>query len=367
MRAKWISLFVPIFVISGFAVAQGQEASGVDSVYFIDHVMPLISKLGCNQTTCHGSLKGKGGFSLSMFAAGPEDDFATLAKSTEARRVNPVEPGKSLFLLKATGSIPHEGGQLLQVGSPEYNVLASWVAQGARWGDEQAPKLVSITVTPEEQVLEKGGTHQLSATAVFSDGSQKDITHRAVYTSSEEGVAAVDGTGKVQASDFGQSHIVVSYLRQTDTVRIVVPQPLPSPFPNVAPNNRIDELVFAKLQQLGLPPSELCSDHEFLRRIHLDVIGTLPTPDEVRAFLADADPQKRSKLVDRLLARDEFADFWALKWGDLLRVKTGVGVTRPAGAGTYYRWVRRALFSDPGSGSDRKGEDAAVGLRVGRE
>ena len=343
MRAKRISLFVPILVISGFAVAQGQEASGVDSVYFIDDVMPLVSKLGCNQTKCHGSLKGQGGFRLSMFAAEPEDDFAALAKSTEARRVNPVEPGKSLFLLKATSSIPHEGGQRVQVGSPEYNVLASWVAQGAPWGDEQAPKLVSVTVIPEEQVLQKGEAQQLSATAVFSDGSQKDVTHRAVYTSSEERVAAVDGTGKVQASDFGESHVVVTYLRQTDTVRIVVPQPLPSPFPNVAPNNKIDEFVFAKLQKLGIPPSELCSDHEFLRRIYLDAIGTLPTPDEARAFLADTDPQKRSKLVDRLLTREEFADFWALKWGDLLRIKTGVGVTRPAGAGTYYRWVRESI------------------------
>src|SRR3972149_4718749 len=121
MRAKRISLLVPILVMSGFAVAQGQEASGVDSVYFIDDVMPLISKLGCNQTKCHGSLKGKSGFRLSMFGAEPEDDFADLAKSMEARRVNTVEPDKSLFLLKATGSIPHEGGQLVQVGSPEYH------------------------------------------------------------------------------------------------------------------------------------------------------------------------------------------------------------------------------------------------------
>ncbi|MFV1965691.1 MAG: DUF1553 domain-containing protein [Pirellulaceae bacterium] len=353
MTRKTISLSLLTFAIAAI-VSPGGDVSAEEpagdskngSLHFVNDVMPLLSKLGCNEAKCHGSLKGKSGFKLSMFGSELGEDFAALTKSAEARRINKVEPDKSLFLLKATASIPHEGAKTsrIQVGSPEYKTLAAWVAQGALWGDEQTPTLVSIKVTPEEeQILQKGGAHQLSATATFSDGSQKDVTRYALYTSSEASVAAVDGTGKVQAGDFGESDILVAYMRQTGTVRIVVPQPLPSPFPNVAPNNKIDEFVFAKLQKLGIPPSELCSDQEFLRRVYLDLIGTLPTPDEARAFLADSDARKRSKLIDRLFEREEFAYFWALKWSDLLRIKSGVGVIRPTAGETYYRWVRESI------------------------
>ncbi len=352
MTRKTVSLCLLIFAISALVSPGGdapaEEPAGGSKtglVDFVNDVMPLLNKLGCNAAKCHGSLKGKSGFKLSMFAGELGEDFAALTKSAEARRINKVEPDKSLFLLKATASIPHEGAKTvqLQVGSPEYHTLATWVAQGALWGDEQAPKLVSIKVTPQEQILPKGAAHQISATAAFSDGSQKDVTRLALYASSDEKVAAVDGNGKVQASDFGESHVLVNYMRQTSVVRIVVPQPLPSPPPNVAPSNKIDEFVFANLQKLGIPPSQLCTDQEFFRRVYLDLIGTLPTPDEARAFLADSDPQRRSKLIDRLLERDEFADCWALKWADLLRIKSGVGVIRPAAGEAYYRWIRESI------------------------
>ena len=349
MTRKTISLSLFAFAIlalvsPGDDVSAGEPAGGSTngSVHFVNDVMPLLSKLGCNVAKCHGSVKGKGGFKLSMFGSELGEDYAAFTKSAEGRRVNKVEPDKSLFLLKATASIPHEGAKTaqLQVGSAECNMLAAWVAQGALWGDEQAPKLVSIQIAPEEQILQKGEAHQIAAVATFSDGSRKDVTRHAHYASSDEKVAAVDGNGKVQAGDSGESHVLISYMRQNDTLRIIVPQPLPSPFPNVAPNNKIDEFVFAKLRKLGIPPSELCSDQEFLRRVYLDLLGLLPTPDEARAYLADSDPQKRSKLVDRLLERDEdFADFWALKWADLLRIKSGVGVLRPAAGEIYYRWI----------------------------
>ncbi len=354
MTRKTVSLSLLIFAISAL-VSPGSDAPAAEpaggsnngSVHFANDVMPLLNKLGCNAAKCHGSLKGKSGLKLSMFGSELGEDFAALTKSAEARRINKVEPDKSLFLLKATASIPHGGAKTarIQVGSPEYQMLVAWIAQGALWGDEQAPRLVSIEVATEEQTLQKGTAHQISATATFSDGSRKDVTSHALYASFDETVAAVDGNGKVQASDFGESHILVTYMRQTDVVRIVVPQPLPSPLPlpNVAPSNKIDEFVFAKLQKLGIPPSELCSDQEFFRRVYLDLIGTLPTPDEARAFLADSDPQRRGKLVDRLLERDEFADFWALKWADLLRIKSGVGVIRPAAGEAYYRWIRESI------------------------
>jgi len=290
----------------------------------------------------------KGGFQLSMFGSNPADDYSALTKSAAGRRINKIEPPKSLFLLKATASIAHEGAQAvkIQAGSPEYNLLVSWVAQGASWGDQKQPELLSIAVLPREQTLQISEIRQLSVTAIFADGAKRDVTRYAVYAPADKTLATVDGDGKVQANNYGEVPIVVSFMRRFDTVRITVPQPLPSPFPAVQVSNKIDEFVFAKLKTLGIPPSQVCPDHVFLRRVYLDVLGALPTPDEARVFLSDKDPKKRSKLVDRLLGDERFAGFWAMKWGDLLRIKTGVGVTRPAAAATYYRWVRDSLAHD---------------------
>ena len=343
MRTTAISLFLFALAISGSAEAQDPSTNG-DSVYFFNDVMPLVNRLGCNATACHGSATGKSGFKLSMFGAEPGRDYEALAKSAGGRRVNKIEPAKSLFLLKATENIPHQGGQKVKVGSAEYNLLASWVARGVPWADEARAKLVSIKVSPEVQTLEKGETRKLTTTAVFSDGTEKDVTGRADYRSAEEKVAAVDDQGQVKAEDFGQAAIVVSYLRRFATVRIVVPQKLPSPFPELQANNKIDELVYAKLKELGIPPSELCTDHQFLRRVYLDVIGRLPTADQAREFLADADPQKRGKLIDRLLGCDEFADYWALKWGDLFRIKSEYPSNLwPNAVQAYHRWVRDSI------------------------
>ncbi len=348
MKTKVLPLLVVMLSFSGSVSAQAADpphtpSKDDGSVYFISHVMPLITKLGCNQTKCHGSLKGKSDFKLSMFGAEPAADYAALTKSAEGRRVNKVEPLKSLFLLKATASIPHKGKQRLQVGSPKYNTLAAWVAQGTPWAAETQPALVSVDVLPQEQILQKGKTGQISATATFADGTKKDVTRVAVYKSLEERVAVVDENGTITAADSGESAIVVTYMRRSAVTRAVVPQVLPAPFPQVAAKNKIDELVYAKLKKLGIPPSERCSDHVFVRRVFLDAIGTLPTPDEARAFLSDSDPQKRSKLIERLLDREEFVDFWALKWSDLLRIKTGVGVVRPAAGKRYYEWVRESI------------------------
>jgi len=334
------------FAISGVAFAQDAPPDK-PSVYFTSDVKPLFDRYGCNQSKCHAAAKGKGGFKLSMFGAEPDVDYTALAKLVAGRRVNRIEPTKSLFLLKATASIEHGGGKRLEVGSPEYSTLASWVAQGMPYRDESAPELVSIKVTPEEQLLEKGKTQQLQVKAVFSDGTEKDATTGAVYSSAAEEVAVADAGGKVTAAGFGQSTIVVSYMRRFDTVRIIVPQPLPSPFPEVKPNNEIDELVLTKLKVLGIPPSDLCSDEEFLRRVYLDTIGTLPTPDEVRAYLTDADPQKRSKLIDHLLGCEEFANFWALKWGDLFRIKSEYPSNLwPNAVQAYHHWIRDSIVNN---------------------
>jgi len=346
MRPAAITLLVLTFVIAAARPARGAEEQvpGNGPVHFVNDVMPLVNKLGCNLSACHGAQFGQGGFKLSMFGADSKDDQEALTKQAEGRRINRVEPLKSLFLLKATASLPHEGGKKFEVGSAEYNLLAAWVVQGAKWGEKSAPKLVSVEVSPDQKALEKGATQQLAVAAVFSDESRKDVTDYAAFTSTERKVAAVDAGGIVKAEDVGQAYVIASYMRQSDNVRIVVPQPLPSGFPEVAANNKIDELVIAKLKELGIPPSDLCSDHEFLRRLYLDVTGTLPTTEEARAFLGDADPQKRSKLVDRLLASNEFANFWALKWGDLFRMKSEYPSNLwPNAVQTYHQWIRNSI------------------------
>ncbi|MHC4399228.1 MAG: DUF1549 domain-containing protein, partial [Planctomycetota bacterium] len=357
MRFRAICLFLVMLAAASLGLAHAAdepkpapakvelpEGPGGDSAYFVQDVMPLLSKLGCNASKCHGAGRGKGGFRLSMFGAEPQLDYQALAKWAEGRRINRVEPAKSLFLQKATAAISHGGGRKIEAGSADYQTLLSWVIQGAAVSDEQAPELVSIEVAPGKQLLDKGKTQQISATAVYSDGSRKDVTRQSLYRSLDEGVATVDQNGNVKAEGFGQTAIVASHMRRFGVVSIVIPQPLPTPFPEPAPNNKVDELVFAKLKELGIPPSDLCSDEEFLRRVYLDVIGTLPTPDEARAFLADEDPKKRDKLIDRLLDCEEFADFWALKWGDLMRIKSEYPSNLwPNAAQAYHRWIRDSI------------------------
>ena len=345
---------VPIAVVAklGDSTASAQVVASVkeaknESAYFLRDVMPLVTKLGCNVALCHGSALGKGEFRLSMFGAEPDADYEALTKVHLGRRVNRVEPIKSLILLKATNAVAHAGGAKIQPNSLEYTMLASWVAQGIPWGDDKLHKPVAVKVSPKEKVLPKGEGQQLLARAVYADGSERDVTRTASFASSDPAVTSADPSGRVKAEGFGEAVVSVTFMRRSDTVRVLTPQPLPTPFPKIDPNNKIDELVFAKLQKLGFPPSELCSDEVFLRRVYLDVIGSLPKPEEARAYLADLDPKKRSKLIDRLLDRDEYADFWALKWGDLLRIKSEYPVrVWPRGVLTYYRWVRNSIAAN---------------------
>jgi hypothetical protein len=318
-----------------------------DSVYFTRDVMPVITRLGCSTVQCHGAAAGKGDLRLSLFGADPALDYDALTRAAGGRRIDRLEPLESLLLLKTTGAIPHEGAQPLRPEQPEYAVLVAWLKQNAPWGDADEPKLVSIKVSPKEQTLQKGATQQLATAAIYSDGSQRDVTRQAIYTSIDPKAASVDAAGQVRAEGCGDSVVVASYMRVSDAARVLIPRPLPQPFPQFQPNNRIDELVFADLKQLGIPPSEVCGDEALLRRVSLDLIGTLPTPDEVRAFLQDQEPAKRSKLIDRLMEREEFADYWALKWGDLLRIKSEFPVRLwPKGAQTYYRWVHQSIVEN---------------------
>lgn len=332
------------FMLTVAGLASAESKASKPTVDFNHQVMPIINRLGCNQSQCHGAPMGKGGLRLSMFGTNPQDDYDALTKEVEGRRINRIEPLGSLVLLKASAAISHGGGRRMELGSSDYETLAAWLKQGAIREDPRQPKLVSIKATPAEQTIARGETSPLRAMAVFADGAQRDVTRDVTFKSLDAKVASVDSAGTIKAEGYGQTAVVIAYLRRSAVVRVIVPRPLASGFPKIEPNNKIDELVFSHLKRLGITPSPVCTDEVFLRRVYLDTLGMLPTPGEAKAFLADRDPQKRSKLIDRLLDRDEFADFWAMKWGDLLRIKSEFPVRIwPKAVQAYYRWVRDSI------------------------
>ncbi|MDD4888816.1 MAG: DUF1553 domain-containing protein [Phycisphaerae bacterium] len=312
-----------------------------DLIRFGSQIMPLIGRAGC--ANCHGG-QNNGGMKLSLFGEEPAEDYAAIARQNRGLRINRIDPAKSLLLLKAAGTLPHAGGRKIAPDSDDYRMLLGWIAQGARFVQND-PKVVSLKVWPEQLVLAKGESRRVQATASRADGSEVDATREATFKCN--GSAASVRNGVISAEGPGEAIVIVTYLRKPAVVRVIVPQPLQGEFPKLAANNRVDELVYARLRTLGVPPSALCSDPEFLRRVYLDTIGLLPTTREAEDFLADARADKRARLIDRLLARDEFADYWALKWGDLLRIKSEYPVKIwPKGAATYYRWVRQSIASN---------------------
>jgi Protein of unknown function (DUF1549)/Protein of unknown function (DUF1553) len=320
-------------------LTQGAEVS------FEREVMPALSRAGCNAGACHGNLNGKGGFKLSLKGEDPAADLAALTRDMLARRTNPAQPAESLLLLKATGKVPHEGGIRFSALSTEYSVLKAWITNGCA-PDASGPTLTKLDVTPASKILvDPADRFQVTATAHFSDGTKRDVTHLAAFEFTAIGVAKITPTGEVIREATGETVLLVRYLSQVQPVRIVFLPNRPIPeMSDVPTNNEIDRLVFAQLRELRLKPAELAPDHIFLRRAFLDACGILPTPDETRAFLAETDPKKREKLIDALLARPEFAEYWAQKWSDLLRNEEKA--LDHKGVAVFYRWIAAQLAAD---------------------
>jgi hypothetical protein len=275
-----------------------------------------------------------------VFGFDPAADYAALTKEARGRRVFPAAPEHSLLLAKASGRVPHGGGVRIGQGSAEYETLRAWIAAGLPFGDAADPKVVTVRVEPRERLLAMHGGQQLRVIARYSDGRESDVTSHAKFQSNNDGLAQVSAGGLVTAGDSpGDVAVMASFMNAVDTFRAVVPRPEEvADYPAVPENNFIDTLVFRKLRKLNIVPSEPADDAEFLRRVYLDVIGTLPTPDEARRFLNDRRPDRRARLVEELLDRPEFADYWALKWSDLLRVdRQALGHKH---AYRYYKWVR---------------------------
>ncbi len=273
------------------------------AVHFANDVVPILSKLGCNSGGCHGKASGQNGFKLSVFGFDPEADYNALVKEARGRRVFPASPVESLLIAKPSGRIPHGGGLRLEPLAADYVLLLEWVKQGMPTGRGDAPTVSEIRLSPAERVMRFGEQQQILATAIYSDGSRRDVTAAAAYTSNATLVAEVDARGLVRVAQVpGQAAITVNYLGHVGAIEIQVPRPgAPQPYPRQPANNRIDELVWTKLEKMGIVPADLADDATFLRRAHLDAIGTLPTPDEVREFLADPASDKRSRRIDKLL------------------------------------------------------------------
>ncbi len=313
-------------------------------VDFESEVLVAISKQGCNSGACHGSPSGKGGFRLSLRAFDLQFDELTLIHEEFGRRTNPLAPDQSLLLLKPTMQVAHGGGKQLQVDSASYQLLRDWVAQGATADPPETPRIARLEVFPnKKQILAVAdGGQQLAVTAHFSDGSQRDVTHLVAYESSDGTVANVTADGWVQPSKRGEVAVLVRCLEYIEAVPLMFVENQADFQWNSPPeNNYVDTLVDQKLQQLQYMPADRCNESEFLRRVSLDVIGVLPTIEETTAFLADSSADKRARLIDALLERPEYSKFWALKWGDLLKL-TGK-LVGDEGVHKYYRWLEASL------------------------
>ncbi len=292
---------------------------------FRNHVIPILTRAGCNSGACHGALAGKGGLKLSLRGYDPTSDHFVLTRQNLGRRIDRLEPARSLFLLKPTMMVNHGGGQKLTVGSGDYQILADWIARGAPGPLAQDARVHRLEVFPTEARLKPKDEVQIVVRALYNDGTSEDVTRWAKFSSSEDLVATVSEDGQVKVAGHGEAAITVWYSNQVATNQIQ--SPLPNQldarvFKDATRTNFIDDLVLQKLEALRIPPSPACSDSEFIRRAYLDAMGILPTPAEVEKFIADPARDKRSRLIDRILDRPEFIDYWAHKWADLLLVST---------------------------------------------
>lgn len=312
------------------------------AINFTNQIVPIFTKNGCNGGGCHGKSGGQNGFRLSLLGFEPQIDYETLIFESRGRRLFPSNPVESLLLMKAIGASPHGGGKKMEPDSREYRQVARWIATGMPFGKPEDPAIKELRIEPAIRVLERNTAQQLLVTAIYSDGSTEDVTRLAQFQSNDTEVAEVEGGGMVRTKDLaGQAAVMARYQGLVTVFTAKVPIGLPiARKPDFPTDNLIDRLAMKHWESLGILPSGQCTDAEFIRRVSLDVIGTLPTADEARKFVSDTDPAKREKLVDKLLARPEYASLFALKWADILRNKRGANPYMSYG---FYSWIRSRL------------------------
>ena len=314
---------------------------------FRNHVEPVLARQGCNSGACHGALSGKGGFRLSLRGYDPDRDYFTIVEQQLGRRVELAEPASSLLLTKPTMAVPHKGGLKLKTDSWHYRVVSEWIAAGATSPKESDAKLQRLQILPERATLKSGVTQPMIVRADYSDGRTEDVTQLVKFSSSNEAVSTVDEHGLVSVIGPGEGAITAWFSSQIVIARITVPfdQTIDaSELTATARRNFIDELVTQQLRRLNLKPSPRSSDAVFIRRVFVDTIGTLPSSSEVRDFLADSSPDKRDRLIENLLERPDYVDYWTYKWSDLLLLN-GTEL-RPDAIKAYYQWVHDRVASN---------------------
>ncbi|MEZ6055650.1 MAG: DUF1553 domain-containing protein [Planctomycetaceae bacterium] len=360
LLTRWIMMAVMIGLAvhygSGRSTAESSDTSGPeispavsDAVVpsFVNDVVPILTRYDCNSGGCHGKLAGRNGFKLSLRGFAPESDFESLTREGRGRRLNPAAPLESLLIAKANGSVPHGGGQRFAPNSLPEQVLKNWIAAGTPGPLTDEPRVNRVDVEPASAQLRPGEHRQLRVIAWYRDGSSRDVTWLTQFASGDAGLLAVDEAGKVTALRHGENVVRVSFQGEVGVATFTMPHETEvDPQWYAVHNNEIDAPVFARLQALQIEPSPLCDDATFLRRAMLDAVGTLPTPEEVRLFLADAHPDKRERMIDKLLARPEFVDYWSLQLGDLLqnRVERDHDVRGKKGVRSFHQWIRQQLI-----------------------
>jgi hypothetical protein len=317
-------------------------------VEFLRDIAPLLDKNSCSTAECHGKFGGRGDLQLSLLTLSPEDDYEPLVYGERGRRVNFAAPEKSLLLLKATGQTRHKGGMRFPVNSPAYKTMLQWLKDGAPF-DAKDPRLVTLVLKPEKVTFQKTGqTQKLQVLATYTDGSRRDVTAQTVFSSTNDAVLKVSPSGNVTGTRWGGGAILGRYLGTVSAAFFTLPQARKGKYPTLPTANVLDKLVFDNLKRMNILPSGMSSDAEFLRRVTLDTLGRLPTPDEIKTFLADKSQSKRAKTIDALLERPEFADLRSLRLADLLRVhprKLGQGNQNLAERATalFYEWIWKSV------------------------
>ena len=315
---------------------------------FAEDIEPILTRTGCNTGGCHGRGDGQNGFHLSLFGYDPESDFRSMTRDLGERRLSTFRPESSLLLAKATGTIPHVGGPRMTVGSPEYETLLAWLKAGVPYASEKNHgRIAKLTVEPGDVRLGEPGPQQLRVVARYADGHERDVTRLASYRTNDDSVVTVDARGQARLLRRAEADLVVRYESQVVSTRLatIINPDLKFDFAKRPRKNFIDDELFKRLESLNVPPSPSTGDAAFLRRVSLDLTGEQPTPDRVREFLKDVDPDKRAKLVDSLIKSTEFILFWDIKLGDMLEITTG----RPDlgnSAIIYQTWLKKQIIAN---------------------
>ncbi len=348
MRSHFHFLFAVFFLFGRIVVAQAAEIPQRGSEpNFRNQVQPILARFGCSSGACHGAAAGQNGFKLSLRGYDNEGDYLALTHNAFGRRIVPSDPGRSLLLLKPTGGVPHKGSKKFETNSLEYQILANWIASGTPGPKADDPRIVRVEVAPQHALLKPGTGQQLTVRAHFSDGHNEDVTRWAKYTDANSSVTQVDENGDVKIMGYGEGAVTAWYLSRIAIATITVPYDNKvdeETFAQAKRRNFIDQLALEKLQSLNLPPSPRCSDSDFIRRAFIDTIGVLPSSQEARDFLAQPSPDKRDQLVESLLKRPEFVDYWSYRWSDLLLVN-GDKLAKPA-MWSYSNWIRNNVAAN---------------------